>query len=192
MRKAKFIVLEGLDASGKTTLSKQLQVLLQQQNYKVLWTKEPYYDTIKDLIMNVAKSKEDKALLFALDRNLHTDNILIPAFETYDFIICDRYIDSMFAYQKTYGTNLTEVARCNKRAFSSIQPDLTIFLDTPVSECIKRMSQRDNNDKLDEYNKDKLETIRTNYLKLYKKPKKKVIIIKDINFEELIKIVKES
>ena len=125
-----FITLDGIDGSGKTTAGKRLVNCLEKEGKRVLFTREPsdflIGKFIKDYILGSEKKNRtndagdsplplslinalDKSsyelaclLLFSADRVTHTDE-LSKKLKYYDVIICDRFIDSTFAYQSFEG-----------------------------------------------------------------------------------------
>lgn len=140
-----FIVIEGLDGSGKTTISKLLYDYLTKKNYKVLLTSEPTDGPIGRIIKKyLAKSKHKRdhileALLFAADRRWHVKEIILPALNKYDYIISDRYVYSSYAYQQSNVTPLKWLIEINKDV---PKPDIIIFLDVSPDECLRRLRNK--------------------------------------------------
>jgi dTMP kinase len=143
-KKGIFIVIEGLDGSGKTTqatlLSKQLE-----QTYKVLLTAEPSRAKIGTFIRDCCLYEdkrlptEAEALLFAADRIEHMYSEVKPALEEGKLVICDRYIYSSLAYQGSAGLSLEWIKTINARA---LQPDISIFIDVPPRRVIERLQRK--------------------------------------------------
>jgi dTMP kinase len=142
--RGKFIVIEGLDGSGKTTQSKLLAKFLKENGYKVLLTKEP---TKTSPVSNVIREALEKRRiissrelqeLFAKDREWHLENVIVPALKEGIFVISDRYVFSSFAYGGL-DINLRYLIKINRKA---LLPDLTIFLDVKPDLCLKRIEGR--------------------------------------------------
>jgi dTMP kinase len=143
-KKGIFIVIEGLDGSGKTTqatlLAKQLE-----QTYKVLLTAEPSRAKIGTFIRDCCLYEdkrlptEAEALLFAADRIEHMYSEVKPALEEGKLVICDRYIYSSLAYQGSAGLSHEWIKTINARA---LQPDISIFIDVPPGRVIERLQRK--------------------------------------------------
>ena len=139
-----FIVIEGLDGSGKTTqadiLSKKLS-----ENHKVLCTAEPSQGKIGSFIRNGCLyeekrlPKEAEALLFAADRIEHMQNEIAPALAQGKLVICDRYIYSSLAYQGSTGLSLDWIKTINARA---LEPDFSIFIDVSPEQVLERLQRK--------------------------------------------------
>lgn len=167
--KGRFIVIEGLDGSGKTTAAKKLVEKLSKSG-RAYYTKEPSDGDIgKWIRKNILESEGDKdndlvALMFAADRLDHINNEILPLiFEGVD-VICDRYYYSNLAYQGDI-TNTNSIFCYNSKAYEILNPDFVFFIDTPIDICLERISNRE---KVEIYEtKEKLESVRELYLKSF-------------------------
>lgn len=143
-KRGAFIVIEGLDGSGKTTQAKFLASRL-SQNHHALLTAEPSEGRIGAFIryscLYDAKRlhPETEALLFAADRIDHIENEIKPALKDGRLVISDRYFFSSFAYQGSAGLNLKWIRMLNEYA---LKPDLAIFIDVPPETVLKRLERR--------------------------------------------------
>ena len=143
-KKGIFIVIEGLDGSGKTTQAKFLAKKL-EKTYKVVLTAEPSLGKIGSFIREdcLYEDKrlptEAEALLFAADRIEHMHNEVKPALEDGKIVICDRYIYSSLAYQGSAGLSLDWIKTINARA---LQPDFSIFIDVAPEKVIERLRRK--------------------------------------------------
>jgi len=174
-----FIIFEGIDGSGLTTQSKILKDYLEEKGNKVFLTKEPTNSHIGRLIRKTLRGlykmdQEALALLFAVDRSMHMDIIKKELKDS--FVICDRYYFSNFAYQML-NVDLNHLIRINSRF---LKPDLTIFLDVPAEVCKKRIDENREHIEIFE-NRETLERIRKNYIKIIKLFKKKGYNIVEID-----------
>jgi dTMP kinase len=143
-KKGIFIVIEGLDGSGKTTQATLLEKKL-EKNYKVLLTAEPSRCKIGTFIRE-SYLYEDKrlpteaeALLFAADRIEHMYKEIKPALDVEKLVICDRYVYSSLAYQGSAGLSLEWIKTINARA---LQPDFSIFIDVSPERVIERLQRK--------------------------------------------------
>ena len=143
-KKGIFIVIEGLDGSGKTTQATLLAKKL-EQNHKIFLTAEPSRGKIGTFIREgcLYEDKrlptEAEALLFAADRIEHMYNEVKPALDESKLVICDRYIYSSLAYQGSTGLSLEWIKTINARA---LQPDFSIFIDVSPEKVIERLQRK--------------------------------------------------
>jgi dTMP kinase len=143
-KKGIFIVIEGLDGSGKTTQAKLLAKKL-EKTHTVLLTAEPSLGKIGTFIREdcLYEDKrlptEAEALLFATDRIEHLHNEVKPALDDGKLVICDRYIYSSLAYQGSAGLSLDWIKTINARA---LQPDFSIFIDVSPEKVIERLKRK--------------------------------------------------
>jgi dTMP kinase len=143
-KKGIFIVIEGLDGSGKTTQATLLAKKL-EQNHKIFLTAEPSRGKIGTFIREgcLYEDKrlptEAEALLFAADRIEHMYNEVKPALDESKLVICDRYIYSSLAYQGSAGLSLEWIKTINSRA---LQPDFSIFIDVSPEKVIERLQRK--------------------------------------------------
>ena len=143
-KKGIFIVIEGLDGSGKTTQAILLADKL-SKSHKVLLTAEPSKGKIGTFIRNCCLYEltrlptEAEALLFAADRIEHMQEELKPALDDGKIVLCDRYVYSTLAYQGSAGLSLDWIKTINARA---IQPDFSLFLDVPPDRVLERLQRK--------------------------------------------------
>lgn len=142
MRKGNFIVLEGIDFSGKTTHSKKLVEWIKSKNYRVIATEEPTEGAIGKLIRNYLKRGDVSptvfALLFAADRVEHIEKVINPLLSEGVIVVSDRYVESSIAYQAAGGLDVEWIENINRFA---IEPDLTILLDIDPEVALTRKKE---------------------------------------------------
>jgi dTMP kinase len=154
-----FLVIEGLDGSGKTEISRRLvQVLQSTHKDQVKLTFEPHDPScsglfIRQVLMNRLKgvSPRTLALAFATNRADHCDREIDKYLKSGDkrIVLCDRYYLSSLVYQSTPELTLNDVMTLNAGAR---RPDLTIFLDASDRTCYERMRRRPEDKQLFEKN----------------------------------------
>ena len=141
-----FITFEGPDGSGKTTQIHLLRDHLCQNGQKVLLTREPGGTNIGERIRQVLLDKTHKqmharteTILFNAARTQLIEQVIRPALSEEKIVLCDRFADSTVAYQG-YGRkqNIAELERLIEFATGGLRPDLTVYLDLPPEEGIKR------------------------------------------------------
>lgn len=140
----KFIVLEGLDGAGTTTQARLLgERLAERGPVWVTWepSERPAGSLIRRILAGEAVTDPRAlALLFAADRldHLYGPGGMAEHLFRGVSVVCDRYYISSLAYQ-TLDAPFSWVYRINSRA---LRPDLTIFLEVPVAECLRRIGNR--------------------------------------------------
>jgi dTMP kinase len=194
-----FITFEGGEGSGKTTI---IASLLEHFNprYKVLVSREPggsfIAENIRNLVLDpkhMGMSFHTEALLYAASRAQHLDDILIPAFSTHDVVLCDRYLDSSYAYQG-YARNLgfDFVSSINQYALNYM-PDLTFYIDVDPNVGMKRIQNRISLDRLDQEHMEFHNKVRQGYLEVAKLFPDRIIVIDGHQpIEDVIKTIIKS
>lgn len=168
--KDRFIVLEGIDGCGKTTIAKLLA-----KNLKALITKEPTMQSVAGKKIHAILQHEKPApaplefqKLYIADRLEHIEKIIKPALTKSKTVICQRYALSTFAYGMAFGVAEKDLQH------EFLKPDLTILLDLSAEEAMQRIASRKQGREYFE-KKEKLAKIRKHYLKLSKKFKAVII-----------------
>ncbi|WOQ16326.1 dTMP kinase [Raineyella sp. W15-4] len=150
-RRGLFIVFEGGDGVGKTTQGALLARHLTDLGHEVVMTREPG-DTpagavIRRLLLDPATGDLDpraEALLYAADKAQHLAEVVRPALARGAMVVCDRYLDSMLAYQGAGRVlEMTELAGIATWATSGLRPDLTVLLDLDPGEAVGRIVDKD-------------------------------------------------
>lgn len=146
-----FIVFEGGDGVGKSTQVALLAASLAARGLAHTVTRQPggtaLGTTLRGLILDhgdtdVAPRAE--ALMYAADKAQHLFEVVVPALGRGDVVVCDRYVDSMIAYQGAgRDLHLGEVAQLAQWATGDLRPDLTVLLDTDPAEAVDRISVKD-------------------------------------------------
>lgn len=157
MNKGCFIVLEGPDGSGKSTISEIICEKLKEEGYSVVHTREPggieIAEEIRNVILNPKNTSMDartEALLYAASRRQHLVEKVVPAVNEGKIVICERFVYSSLAYQG-YGRGLgfDDILKINDFAIGEHYPDMTIYLDINEEEGLKRIENRAFKDRLD-------------------------------------------
>ena len=139
-----FIAVEGIDGSGKTSVSLKLQKFLESLGYRVMYTAEPSRGPIGDIIRErVFKPKVRpnpylEALLFAADRIQHLEEEILPALQRGWVVVCDRYLYSSLAYQGARGVPSRWIRAINRFAKP---PDITLYIDVPPEVGLSRKKE---------------------------------------------------
>lgn len=142
--KGVFIVIEGLDGSGKTTQARLLAKKLSKK-YNIFLTTEPSRGKIGSYIREYYLYEKQRlptdveALLFAADRLEHVKKELVPALDEGKLVICDRYLHSSLAYQGSSGLSIDWIRGINSKA---LQPDIGVFIDLAPEVVLKRLNRK--------------------------------------------------
>ena len=103
MSQGLFISFEGIDGAGKSTHIQGLADLFRQQGRQVTLTREPggtpLAETLRDMVLHQAMDPLTEALLIFAARRDHIQQVIQPALQRGDVVLCDRYTDATFAYQ---------------------------------------------------------------------------------------------
>lgn len=164
-----FIVFEGIDGSGKTTLSKMLQDYLREQGFETVWYREPGDSEWGRKIRDLANSNdsipiEEELNYFVEDRKFTVKNYITPARSQGKIMILDRYFYSTACYQGARGLDVDRILKTN-RSFAP-EPDCVLLIDVTVETALARINQnRDATARLFE-KKEYLEAVRRRYLSL--------------------------
>ena len=150
MTTGKFITFEGGEGAGKSTQVKLLAERLRDAAYKVVETREPGGTRRGEEIREFLLSGEAKnfgpmgeAVLFSAARAHHLNEVIRPALERGDWVLCDRFSDSTAAYQGAAGGVKPGLIRALERvAVDRNMPDMTFILDLPPEVGLKRTAQR--------------------------------------------------
>lgn len=146
MKKGLFITIEGMDGSGKTTQINVIKEYMSQKGYNVVLTREPggteISEKIRDLILDSANTKMSEVaemLLYAAARAQVVAQLIRPAIEAGNIVICDRFVDSSYAYQGFgRGIDFDTIADVNRAAVDGMMPDITFFIDISPEIALKR------------------------------------------------------
>lgn len=146
--KPRFITLEGLDGSGKTSQIDRVIAFCEARNPNgVVVTREPggteFGERIRHILLDHAslETKAELLLVFA-SRVQHVKTVIAPALALGKTVVCDRYLDATYAYQG-YGRGLPLTLIDDfVRILSLPLPDLTLFFDLPVGVAARRRQGR--------------------------------------------------
>ena len=189
-KKPFFITFEGIEGSGKSFQSKNLYNNIKAQKIPVILTREPGgtkgAEKIRRVILDDyferdAEIKFDKytdTLLYLAARNEHLIDKIIPAINKKKVVICDRFIDSTFAYQ-VYGKKVDKVLvdTIHKYILKKVKPDLTFILKVNISKAMKRLNKRKKKNKYDKFSKSFYVKVQNAFLKMAKKDKRRCYVI---------------
>ena len=197
--KAKFITLEGIEGSGKTSSLKSITDLLDKKNISYVVTREPGGSSIGKELRAILLdpeteiSPEVELMLMLSDRKDHVEKIILPNLEKGNWVVSDRFMDSSIAYQGGGRQIDKKLIISLSEHLNLPQPDLTLLFDLPVETSLSRVKARG---ELDRFEKEELEfhkRIRNTYLDLAKNNSNRIKIIDSSEkIESMLNNVKQA
>ncbi len=174
--KGLFITFEGCEGSGKSTQIELFRKYLEEKNIEYLFVREPggteISEKIRSIILDVknsAMSDEAEALLYASARAQLISEKILPALNAGKLVLCDRYIDSSFAYQAyARGLGMEFISKINSYAIDNCMPDKTVFLNISSKQAFARKGGADKDDRLELSGEDFHQKVYDGYIELSK------------------------
>lgn len=162
-----FIVIEGIDGTGKSTQARRLGGWFEAHGREVVLSREPtdgpWGKKLRESASTGRLSPDDELQYFLNDRRQHVEETIAPALAAGKVVILDRYYFSTMAYQGSRGFDPAEIRRRNE-AFAPV-PDLLLILDLDVATAHQRIGHR--GDSTNEFEKkESLERCREIFLSL--------------------------
>ena len=195
----KFITLEGIEGSGKSTSLETIQSFLECRDIQYITTKETGGGSIGKELRSLLLNKESKIssevelLLMMADRKNHLDNIVLPSLQKGTWVISDRYLDSTYAYQG--GGRGIDISKIDNlvNSLNIPLPHLTLLFDLSPDIALERAKNRS---ELDRFEQEPLAfhgRIRDEYLRLSELHQERIKIVdSSLNFGQVESQVKET
>ncbi|WP_343154620.1 dTMP kinase [Buchnera aphidicola (Pseudoregma panicola)] len=200
--KSKFIVLEGIEGSGKTEMSRYLKKILKKKNIKkIISVRQPGSTIISEKLRSILKTEvknekiynKTEILLFYASRIQLLKNKIFPYLKKGYWVISDRHNLSTIAYQTVYKKNNKKIIKIlSNILIKNMDPDLTIYFDTLPIIGLNRISTRKNIDRIEKRSINFFLKVRKNYIKEIKKISKKIIINASLDKEYVKKTLKKK
>jgi dTMP kinase len=154
--RGRFVVLEGIDGCGKTTQLEALRTWLPSSGLlapgaQLIVTREPggtaLGSALRQLLLHppgeAAPEPMAELLLYAADRAQHLEQVIRPALAVGHWVLSDRFSGSTAAYQGYgRGLDLPTIAQLEQLATGGLAPDLTLWLELPLAESLRRRGAR--------------------------------------------------
>lgn len=153
---ARFISLEGVDGSGKSTQAVMLADALRERGNDVVHVREPGGTALGEAVRDVVLGPDPmspwaEAYLFAAARAQLVREVVEPALARDTWVVADRFLDSSLAYQgAARGLGIADVAAINGPAIGDFMPDLTIILDIAPGAASDRRADRGSVDRIED------------------------------------------
>jgi dTMP kinase len=149
MSKGLFISFEGIDGAGKSTHIQGVADLFKQQGRQVTLTREPggtpLAESLREMVLHQAMDPLTEALLIFAARRNHLIDVITPALQRGDVVLCDRFTDATFAYQgHGRGFDLEVLKQLELWVQTTeagfLQPDLTIWFSLDPAIAAQRLA----------------------------------------------------
>lgn len=168
----KFITVEGTEGVGKSTNMDFIQNLLTDTGISLITTREPGGTDLGEQLREVLLDNKQKhicddteLLLMFAARAQHLNEVIKPALERGQWVLCDRFTDATYAYQGGgRGIATDRIAQLEQWVQGDLRPDLTILLDLPVSVGLKRAGKRSTPDRFEQEKQVFFEKVRNMYI----------------------------
>ena len=187
--KGRLITLEGIEGAGKSSHMQFIAEKLQQTGKEVLLTREPggthLGEGIRELLLKKneeAMFEETELLLMFAARAQHVQQVILPAINEGNVVICDRFTDSSYAYQGGgRGISTEKIRQLETWLFSGglsgFKPDLTLLLDLSVETGLSRARARGEADRFEIETVNFFQNARDTFLNIAKEEPDRVKII---------------
>ena len=168
----KFITLEGIEGSGKSTNLVTIKSILDQYKIDYVLTREPGGGPLGPHLRKLLLDKDQsispsvEMLLMMADRRDHVDNLINPNLDKGIWVISDRYLDSTIAYQGGGRQLDIDLISSLSASLKLPPPDFTLLFDLPVDVALERAKERSELDRFEREPKDFHSRIRESYLEL--------------------------
>ncbi len=196
MKKAKLIVFEGGEGCGKSTQIKMLAKHLKKQGHKVLLTFEPggtkLGRKIRDLLLhskNISIVPLAELFLMQAQRSAHVQEVLLPAMTKYDYVLCDRFIDSSIVYQG-YARKISKalIEQLNGISARGVHVDRTFVLSLDPKYSLHRLNNRKSLDRFEKEN-NRFHRLVFNAYRIISKQKRHVLIDASLEKNKIFKTI---
>ena len=202
MARGVFITFEGIEGCGKSTQVEVLRKRLIDLGHKVLVTREPggcpIGEKIREILLdpgNRGMTALTELLLYEASRAQHVADVIGPALDAGITVISDRFYDASTAYQgHARGLGADKVEELNLVATRGLRPDLTIVLDLPASEGLRRLGR--DLDRIESEAVDFHEKVRNGYIEIARKDPERVKVVDssgaiEATSSEVMKIIED-
>lgn len=174
MPQGRFITLEGIDGSGKSTQARTLAAQLRAGGAEVVETREPGgapgAEAVRHLLVEGEPgrwSPEAEILLFTAARRDHLEHTIAPALARGATVICDRFVDSTRVYQGVARADLRDMVDDLHRLAIRLEPDLTLILDLdPERAGARTLARAGGEDRFERFGADFQRRLRAGFLDL--------------------------
>lgn len=184
MSGGRLITLEGGEGAGKSTQAAVVEQWLRARGRQVLRTREPGGTPLAEAIREVVLRDWEQGvplssevmLMFAA-RAAHWEQKIAPALAADLDVVCDRFLDSSYAYQGSRGAPTQLLDTLAEACLGSRRPDLTLLLDLPAEQGLARARQRGGTNRFEGEALSRQQAIREHFLALAAAAPERFVVI---------------
>jgi dTMP kinase len=146
---SKYVALEGVDGSGKTTVAKALVAALELRGLQAILVREPGGTRVGEIVRGLLLDSDDldhwaEVFLFAAQRSELARGVIRPALEADTWVVSDRTYYSSIAYQgRARGLGEDRVRAINETGLDGVIPDHVFVLDVDPAVALERQHSPD-------------------------------------------------
>lgn len=187
MARGLFITLEGIEGAGKSTVARGVCDWLARRSIRATLTREPGGTALAERVRQIVLergterlSAVTETLLMFAARGIHLENLIRPALDRGDWIVCDRFTDATRAYQGGgRGIDAAWIESLASQVHGGLQPDCTLLLDLPVPMGLERARSRQAGatDRFEAEAQAFFERVRAAYLELARREPRRIQVI---------------
>ncbi len=168
----RFITFEGTEGAGKSTQIPLIKNWLEENGLTVITTREPggteLSEKIRHLLLTEDMDAETELLLMFAARKDHLQQVILPALQKGQWVLCDRFTESTYAYQAAGRTIAKErIAYLESWLQDALRPDCTFWFDLDVADGMARAKKRQALDRFESEQLTFFENVRKGYAELY-------------------------
>jgi len=187
MSRGLFITLEGIEGAGKSTVARAIGDWLRARGMRAILTREPGGTPLAERVRQIVLERgaerltaATEALLMFAARGIHVENLILPALERGECVVCDRFTDASRAYQgAARGIDPAWIESLASQVQGGLEPDCTLLLDLPVPVGLERARSRHAGatDRFEAEAQAFFERVRTGYLELARQEPGRIHVI---------------
>jgi len=171
-QRGRFITLEGGEGAGKSTNAAYIARRLEASGIRLRQTREPggtrLGEQIRTLLLDPSQQTmhaDTELLLMFAARAQHLNEVILPALQAGDWVLCDRFTDATYAYQGGgRGIDTQRIGELEAWVQQGFQPDMTLLFDLPVETGLARAGERGALDRFEQEQKTFFSAVRDTYL----------------------------
>lgn len=197
MSSGKFITFEGLDGAGKSTHIAAAVELLRARGHTVVATREPggtpIAEKIRALLLAEPMDLATETLLMFAARQSHLAEVIRPALDQGQWVVCDRFTDATYAYQGGgRGVSAARIEALEAWVQEGLQPDLTILFDLPFEIARQRIGGERQLDRFETEAADFHKRVRAAYQQRAQQSPRRIAVLDAAQGQEVIRRAVES
>jgi len=182
VKRGKFITFEGIDGAGKSTHLAWAADLLRRRGVSVVVTREPGGTILGEKLRQMLLSGEQRihpeteTLMMFTARRQHLEEVIRPALQRGDWVLCDRFTDASFAYQGGgRGVAKQKLEDLERWVHPDLQPDLTLLFDVSAELGQSRVERIKSPDRFEREDVGFFSRVRNAYLERVKQGHKRMV-----------------